>query len=222
MNIAFFSDTHSRSDILFPENADIFIHCGDLLESGDFFDLERSLRIWKKGLNGRPMYFVAGNHDGVFETSLKRRAIDLLRENGISYQQDSGIELENGISIWFTPWVCEINEAHSFNLPSTERERYIQKIPNSIDILITHGPPEYILDQGFGGRHYGDPILLNKISSIRSSLKVHAFGHIHQARGVLRPRENEPLFINCAIGEIPRAEPILLNFKTLHIIDPVY
>ena len=54
-------------------------------------------------------------------------------------------------------------------------------MPNNIDLLITHGPPFEILDQGDDGIHAGRPQLPKKVTEINP--KAHIFGHVHHSYG---------------------------------------
>ena len=62
------------------------------------------------------------------------------------------------------------------------------KIPEDIDILVTHGPPYGILDavNTFGGYvdHCGCEMLLARVAAIKP--KLHVFGHIHEGAGSLK------------------------------------
>ncbi len=50
-----------------------------------------------------------------------------------------------------------------------------------IDIMMTHGPPEGILDKTFDGQIVGCRALMRAVSRVRPLL--HCFGHIHEASG---------------------------------------
>ena len=50
--------------------------------------------------------------------------------------------------------------------------------------MITHGPPEGILDKTTAGANAGDPNLLEAVKRVKPL--VHVFGHVHEAAGVLR------------------------------------
>jgi len=113
------------------------------------------------------------------------------------------------------PWVPETVPIHSFNLEDELRKKYIDQIPNSgIDILITHGPPDYILDAEDNGSHFGDHLLNEKIK-LMEGLKIHAFGHVHGGRGTLM--DNGVLYVNSACGS--RAyKPIVVEYPSLEIL----
>lgn len=58
------------------------------------------------------------------------------------------------------------------------------KIPNGVDILLTHGPPFQVLDRTKYGR-WGSSKELRKAIE-RTKPKVHLFGHVHEQRGKWR------------------------------------
>ncbi|EXJ81706.1 hypothetical protein A1O1_07771 [Capronia coronata CBS 617.96] len=55
-----------------------------------------------------------------------------------------------------------------------------------IDIMLTHGPPQGILDYTSTGQHVGCDHLRKAVQRCRP--QVHCFGHIHEARGAVRKR----------------------------------
>jgi len=219
--IAFFSDTHMREDLVFPDNVDLFIHCGDILEDGTFAELERAVNYFKSNLNGREMLFTPGNHDHVFETSRANEAIKLMKDAGIKYYADAGeVILKNGLelSVYFLPWIPEISSKHSFSINDEDRKKYIDKIPSNIDILVTHGPPENILDKGLAGMSFGDHLLANKLTLIRHNLKLHAFGHVHESRQIFKSGLGSPIFMNCTNAEKYHTHPWIVELPNLTVL----
>lgn len=67
-------------------------------------------------------------------------------------------------------------------------------LPNQIDILITHGPPYKILDRTNGEKNAGSEILLKYVERIKP--KLHFFGHIHEAKGIMKNKDTQ--FYNVA------------------------
>ena len=55
------------------------------------------------------------------------------------------------------------------------RRRYLN-MPTEVDVLITHGPPKGILDNGNGSVALREAIEMRKI-------RKHIFGHIHECGG---------------------------------------
>ena len=60
------------------------------------------------------------------------------------------------------------------------------RLPRDLDVLVTHSPPEGILDQ-MSGVSIATPALRSYVARHDPSLpplKAHLFGHIHEARGL--------------------------------------
>jgi Icc-related predicted phosphoesterase len=112
----------------------------------------------------------------------------------IYYLNDSGIELE-GIKFWGSPvqpeffnWAFNKRRGH-------EIKRHWDMIPNDIDVLITHGGPQNILDANANNQNCGCRDLLEAVMAIQP--KVHCFGHIHESYGI--EEVNDTTFINASI-----------------------
>ena len=52
------------------------------------------------------------------------------------------------------------------------------KIPENVDILITHGPPQGYGDRILLGKHVGCPELMKRVAEVKP--RYHFFGHIHE------------------------------------------
>lgn len=193
MKITCLSDTHLRTDIVIPEDADMIIHAGDAMLKGSFADL-CDFTEWFSTLKARYKVFVAGNHDRIFQDNPEVARGKL--PEGTIYLQDSMVEIE-GLKIYGSPWQPEFQE-WAFNLPRGEalREKWAQ-IPDGIDILITHGPPQGVLDYSkFGREHVGCAALRTTVEH-RVKPRLHVFGHIHGDYGQVRL--GGTLFVNAAI-----------------------
>jgi predicted MPP superfamily phosphohydrolase len=57
-------------------------------------------------------------------------------------------------------------------------------IRENVDIVMTHGPPKYILDSASDGRSAGCDHLRRAIERVRP--KLHCFGHVHRGYGAQR------------------------------------
>ncbi|MHB8407781.1 MAG: metallophosphoesterase family protein [Acidiferrobacterales bacterium] len=60
----------------------------------------------------------------------------------------------------------------------------IRRLPDDLDILITHDPPFLTMD--FAGDHAGSQALAGWLLS-HPNVKLHCFGHIHERHGILKP-----------------------------------
>lgn len=194
MKIALMSDTHLmhlKYKLKFPE-ADMVIHSGDATFQGKLNEVA-AFADWFGKLPYKYKVFVAGNHDWLFQ---KNR--DLARSmlgDGVVYLQDDMVELE-GLKIYGAPWQPEFCN-WAFNLPRGHRLREKwNKIPNGIDILVTHGPPLRILDLNLDADHVGCGDLYDVVVK-RVKPRLHVFGHIHNAYGAVA--QGRTLFVNAAI-----------------------
>lgn len=183
MRIVCISDTHGLA-LPIPEG-DLLLHAGDLTGSGKLAQVHACAR-WLRGLPHPVKVVIAGNHDFAFERQpeLARAALHD-PASGIFYLQDTGAILPGGLKIYGSPWqprFCDF----AFNLdrgaPLEEKWRLI---PDDVAILLTHGPPHGILDQNIGGAHVGCEALMRRIEQLHQ-LKLHVFGHIHEARGMMK------------------------------------
>ena len=180
------SDTHTYHESINLPPGDILIHAGDFTSRGR----EAEVRAFGKWFRAQPhihKILISGNHDLSFENN--KEAINWLFNDNIDdsfhYLQDSEVIVEVGdrkIKIYGSPYQPEFC-AWAFNLPRGEAlKNKWDQIPNDIDILITHGPPAGILDLCDSGLRVGCDDLLAKVKQL--NLKMHIFGHIHEAYGV--------------------------------------
>jgi Icc-related predicted phosphoesterase len=102
----------------------------------------------------------------------------------------------------------------AFQLPanSPEIKQVWARIPNDVDVLITHGPPANILDLTSDGKHAGCAQLLARVHQIKP--RLHVFGHIHEAYG--RIEQNSTIFVNASVCNFqyqPVQLPILVDLE---------
>lgn len=178
------SDTHNRHKHFTMPGGDILIHSGDATLGGKTSEVMNFLK-WFSEQDYSHLIFIPGNHDWLCEenpTLVKEECARL----GIILLNDSGYEA-NGIKIWGSavqPWFFD----WAFN---RQRGPDIQKhwdlIPSDTEILITHGPPKFILDWVRPGTAFEDHVgcddLMNTIITRLKSVKLHVFGHIHEGAG---------------------------------------
>lgn len=183
--VVFLSDTHNSHEYIKVPDGDILIHAGDATNRGTEAEVEDFL-VWYSQLPHLHKIYVAGNHDWLYEND-NRRARFLTARYGITYLQDSFIEIEN-LKIYGSPWQPRFfNWAFNLNRGAEMAEKW-KLIPADIDVLITHGPPHGILDEvsrQFFIENTGCEELRKKVEEIATSgkLKLHVFGHIHCGYG---------------------------------------
>lgn len=204
MKIVAISDTHGRHQQVQLPEGDILLHAGDVSGRGKEAEILEFLN-WFSAQDFKYKIFTPGNHDFYFEQATPA-AIQAILPPNVIYLNDSGVTIE-GINIWgspITPWFYN----WAFN---RHRGDAIQKhwdlIPENTDILITHGPPKGILDTVVSGDTVGCERLVDALKIVKP--KYHIFGHIHEARGVLKQKQTT--FFNASV--------VNLRYEVVH--DPI-
>jgi len=180
------SDLHGFMPDL--EGGDLLIVAGDLTERDTGNDW-MSVCIWMMNQKYKKIIVVAGNHDNSLMWNKTCVVIDEDHDTKIQYLCDSGTEFE-GLKIWGTPWTKSFKgmnpKCKAFTLDTEEDlDEKWKLIPSDIDILITHEPPQGILDQVRYYEsciHVGSKSLRNHVIG-RIKPKLHVFGHIHEFGG---------------------------------------
>ncbi len=195
MKIVTISDTHGNHAALTLPEGDVLIHAGDISRRGRREEVEDFLQ-WFSQLDFQHKIFIAGNHDFFFEKRSAKEINSIIPDNVI-YLNDSGIEI-NGINFWgspITPWFF----AWAFNRRRGKKiQAHWNKIPNRTNVLITHGPPEGVLDRTKFGNKAGCKDLLLKVQEIKP--QYHIFGHIHEGYG--QKTIGETTFINASVMDV--------------------
>jgi len=207
------SDTHNFHEQIAVPDGDILIHSGDATVNGTIPEV-MEFNSWFSSIPHRHKVFVAGNHDWLFmmDNPLARR----LMNPNITYLQDSSIVIE-GIKIYGSPWQPRFFDwAFNLNRGPEMAEKW-KLIPEDIDILITHGPPNGILDlvprKGWD-ENTGCEELRKRVEEIAKlgKLKLHIFGHIHCGYGT--SEEFGVRFVNasnCDESYQPSQPPIVID-----------
>lgn len=192
MKIACFSDTHRCVENLDVAGADVVICAGDFCNSGSFEDVI-AFNAWFSCLPCAYKIVVAGNHDVFFEKepALARSLLD----KSIVYLHGDGVEI-NGVMFYGSPWQLPFMN-WAFNLPEEELREKFDRIPDGVDVLITHSPPSGILDSTPTKTHLGSKSLLDKVRQVKP--KYHIFGHIHHGYGRRVDEERDITFINVSL-----------------------
>ncbi|KAI6039788.1 Metallo-dependent phosphatase-like protein [Pisolithus marmoratus] len=205
------SDTHSQTFQVPP--GDVLLHSGDLSRLGTYDQLKvtmdwlRSLphpvKIIIAGNHDLPL------HESWYETQYHRcgfctnatypvsrvtigqipshiRKLVDNENNGIVYLQDQQytFQAKDGgrkWSVYGSPWQPWFG-GWAFNYTPEEAQARVSLI-QEVDILLTHGPPNTILDTTLNNQHVGCPELLAHLSKMQKPPLIHCFGHIHEAHG---------------------------------------
>lgn len=201
-----FGDTHGNERQLeVPDNIDIAIFSGDAGTYRDPYRGEPIIRDfidWFYGLDIKHKVMIAGNHDSPIETGLFKEPYFV--DRGIEYLYNEPTVIE-GLKIWGSPYTPTFG-SWSFMKSRNKIHKVWDLIPDDTDILVTHGPPQGILDIAPDYQKVyefcGCANLYKQVTQ-RIKPKYHMFGHIHDAR-------KEP-FKNSGIREIPNCRTIFSN-----------
>jgi Icc-related predicted phosphoesterase len=188
--ITFISDTHTKHTRITQDlpGGDLLIHAGDLMNSGYYWEEVYPFLDWYNNLgNYEHKVFIAGNHDRLFEDKPEEikglltgyKNIDYLRDSSVGISKDD----EDPIWIYGSPWQPTFYN-WAFNLPRNGEDLHEKwsNIPNSTDILITHGPPWGHCDvTPYGNLNVGCELLRVRVDELKP--KIHVFGHVHSGYG---------------------------------------
>ncbi|RIA91774.1 Metallo-dependent phosphatase-like protein [Glomus cerebriforme] len=239
------SDTHNSIDpnkYQVPDG-DIFIHAGDMTRVGMIEEVRETVN-WIKSLPHEHKVVIAGNHDLTLDETFYEKnwnrfhynkedsneAINIIKNagHGIVYLYENSFTIPHkGIQIWGSPWTPEFYE-WAFN---GQRGQFLKEkwgqIPQTTHILMTHGPPNNILDKTYKGDNVGCKDLLERIEEIKPY--VHVFGHIHEGYGILEKTwestENQDqdrkktIFINASTNTLnysPENTAVIFDFPPLN------
>lgn len=134
--------------------------------------LEGAFDNWLISVSASHIVGVAGNHDFIAE---ERKG--LMQSLSWTYLENEETTVE-GRKIWGSP--------HSNFLPGwvfMETDEKLAKkwakIPDDVNILMTHGPARGLLDKTLGGDHPGSISLKMRLREL-PDLKLFVCGHIHE------------------------------------------
>lgn len=183
MNIWHISDTHNHHHLLdIPSNINLVIHSGDSTNSyNHLYNNSEFKRFidWFIELPIKYKILIAGNHD---EWAMKKYNVDKIKELGIIYLEHEYVEIENRL-IFGSPYTPTFNQWY-FMKERSKLHQCWEVLNSDIDILVTHGPPKFILDLSHNQNHQleycGDLALFKKVMEIKP--QFHLFGHIHNSK----------------------------------------
>jgi predicted phosphohydrolase len=204
MRIVCLSDTHGQHGKFDVPDGDLLLHAGDATRMGRTEEII-SFNAWLGTLPHRHKVVIAGNHDWGFERDPSNRFL----LTHATYLIDEGCTIE-GLRIWGSPWQPRFFD-WAFNLDRGAPLRRIwAKVPTGVDILLSHSPPQGILDRTSRGDTVGCEELREALNRIRP--RLHVFGHIHESYGQLK--QDETIFVNasvCTLRYAPTQKPIVID-----------
>jgi Icc-related predicted phosphoesterase len=178
MRIVAISDIHNH-EVDLPEG-DLLVVGGDVSAMGTKSEISQFNSYLEKQshkFKHIPLV-VAGNHDYLFQKD--RPTAESLLTAG-KYLEDDLVIID-GIKIYGSPWTPMFHDWAFMLERGREIRIYWDLIPEGLDVLITHGPPQGILD--FCGENVGCSDLLDVVTrKLKHPPQYHLFGHIHEGHG---------------------------------------
>lgn len=180
------SDSHAKHNELNIPKADMVIHAGDSTHDRITYNFNETMSFfnWFDVINFDKKILIAGNHDGSLQSKEVIPPDYYIQDEMTKYKK---------IKIYGTPWTPEYG-TWSFMLSKEKEIEWARKIP-PCDILVTHGPPKFILDSVFKGNNYthcGSLELYHRVNRIKP--KLHIFGHVHSSVNNKYPANNGVYF----------------------------
>ena len=179
MKIVCISDVHGEWDKVTIPECDLLISAGDYSWKGE----KRMVAEFHEWLHKQPakhIISVQGNHELWVEKNFAeaQQAAYIVCPRAVFI--DEGLVNVEGVSIYcsaITPFYC--NWAWNRH-PGADIQSHWDKIPDNVDVVVTHGPAYGILD-AVRDRHTGCPQLLKRLLEVKP--KLHVCGHIHEGYG---------------------------------------
>lgn len=207
MKIIPISDLHGYLPEI-NENFDVLVISGDIVDMyyqksmiKSIVWFNREFVPWAMNLNCKRVIIIGGNHDFFFQMIVndyfKHRNVQYTKEfkemmsasiirdelmlpPKIVYLQDSGYTFMDK-TFYGTPW-CPNLEKWAFHKDSDSLNDVFEKIPDNVDVLLTHSPGKGVNDTAtvldeICGMEYGSVELTNAVE--RKSPKYWFVGHVH-------------------------------------------
>lgn len=181
---------------------DVVLHCGDLTQVGGVGPYKKALKMLGD-LDAELKLVIAGNHDLSLDSEYWKtqpeefqeeekedheEAVEIMtgslaKAANVTYLTEGlhTFSLKNGATfkIFVSPYQPECGE-WAFGYKRGEKR---WDIPSDADIVMTHGPPQGILDLAGNDEHAGCADLQRAIEKTRPFM--HCFGHIHEGYGAV-------------------------------------
>ncbi len=219
MKLALASDIHGKYNFKWPK-ADVLVLAGDLLPNLSRVDHRDVFmqKMWIQdtfapamhSLLGLKVYkhivIIPGNHDKAFRYE-EKAVREILSQIAGSFHCliDQQVTIDGKVfhGSPMTPWFGGDYWVYNFPDHRANMGRYKAHaqacwdlIPDDVEVLITHGPPEGILSETWDGTDAGCKELKKRVCELEK-LKLHVFGHIHEGYGQMEWEQK--LFVNAAV-----------------------
>jgi len=233
MKLVIISDTHNFHDELDLPVGDVLIHCGDYSYSGQDNEVI-SFLTWMQEQTKKYRLVIGGhgNHElGPYEDREHFNELKTVFAPDVIWPHMRVFtDPVTSLNFFFSPYVTTINGRWAFEASSSEYQEIVKRIPDYVDILISHGPPFNILDTfvrhsidwdsqqndyAHTSREFkiGSKVLAERIKEIEP--KLVCFGHCHE-NGGQTVKIGGTIYVNGAVlnenYEIAN-EPVIVNLE---------
>ena len=233
MRLVIISDTHNLHDELNLPSGDVLIHCGDYSYSGQDNEVI-SFLTWMQEQTKKYRLVIGGhgNHElGPYEDREHFNELKTVFAPDVIWPHMRVFtDPVTSLNFFFSPYVTTINGRWAFEASSSEYQEIVKRIPDYVDILISHGPPFNILDTfvrhsidwdsqqndyAHTSREFkiGSKVLAERIKEIEP--KLVCFGHCHENGGQTVEIDGT-IYVNGAVlnenYEIAN-EPVIVNLE---------
>lgn len=196
MKITATSDIHGAKPPKSGEHSgEVLIIAGDLTNRGTINEITMFILNWGIFCSTFDRVFIIpGNHDTCIT---QPEVIEMIQEEIPNATVFFGGTYEyGGLKFGFMPWSPTYGP---FEFMGSE-ELILNKLikVKQVDVLVTHSPPQDILDEVIGGEHVGSTALAAFVEVYPPV--YHIFGHIHEAAGILETPKTT--FLNVAFNVI--------------------
>ena len=196
MKILATSDTHGNLDGINLDGIGLALFAGDIaplrnMSAWDVYDqlkwMNTTFYDFCASWPNAKIVFIPGNHDffpiikETFGYKLHGKDLNLKLASNTIMLIDNLVEV-NGLKVYGTPWVPIINYRWAFEAEHDKLVEKFSKIPQGIDILLTHTPPRHnflgvSLEYGADLDNFGCSELADAV--FKKEPKMHFCGHIH-------------------------------------------
>jgi len=194
--ITLLSDSHGLHNKIPKEwlpDTDWILHPGDVSSMGTIDQISDFVNWFSTVGNYKFRCFIAGNHDWLFQRN-PYVAKSLIPTN-VTYLENSEVIID-GIKIYGVPQQPEFYQ-WAFNVQRGYMHNYWSKVPDDVQILLSHGPPAGILDMTLEGDSCGCTEMLQRLPELKE-LKLIVCGHIHEARGIFEGADGQKI-VNASV-----------------------
>ncbi|MEM7438287.1 MAG: metallophosphatase domain-containing protein [Pseudomonadota bacterium] len=179
MRIVVISDTHGQHRKLGTLRGDVLIHAGDMeslfAPENGAWQLD-DIDDWFGQQDFDRIFCIGGNHDAELE-----RRVSLGQEpfTNTTWLHESCIKYK-GVTFYGASWVPMLPHLPFFADAKTLTGAWA-RIPDDVDVLVTHTPPLGVLDVSSRGKVLGCAHLAQRLKALSPAL--HCFGHVHNGAG---------------------------------------